>query len=113
MSARGGSRQPRNTKGRKSNLWQAIHQKVLPLGLMALTVVLIASVPLTTSTQREAAEYKITTLHWDILRLQEKKARLLRESSDRLTLKNLEELGASAGLQPPARIEYIAPTSAP
>ncbi len=106
------SRQSRKTKAKTTSLWQTIHEKALPLGLAALTVILIASVPLVTSTQREAAQFEIANLQWEIMSLQERKAGLLQQVSDILALKNLEEKAVKTGLQPASRMDYL-PTPSP
>lgn len=98
---------------RQDSFWRVVHQKALPFGLAALTAILIASVPLIAGTQREAAEYRIGRLRWEILGLQERKAQLLKQLADRLTVKGLEELGTQAGLQPPDSIVHIEPSLIP
>lgn len=112
MDTQSTSRQSRKAQAKTASLWETVREKVLPLGLIALTVVLSASVPLATSTQREAAEYRISNLQWEIMSLQEEKAQLLQQVSELLALENLREKAAKAGLQPASRMDDVAPTPA-
>jgi hypothetical protein len=91
----------------RQTLWVILRERVMPIALMALAVACIAGVPLQNTTQRRTAEHEISNIRWEMLQLQEEKANLSKERSDKMTLDALVAAGTSMGLGPAKHVEFL------
>jgi cell division protein FtsL len=97
----------REPNRQRQALWITLREKVVPLALMAFAAACIAGVPLQHSTQWQTAEHEIGNIQWEILQLQEEKANLSKERSEKMTLDALVAAGTRMGLGAPRHVEFV------